>query len=363
MLYDHFPFGEWDEVSSKKEGITYCGKELRVVDKDGERVIELAQKGFVEGRLDLIPISKERAEMVEEAATEEERTDFRSVLGSLQWLATQTRADISYHVNQLQKRVNKLQVRDLLVANKVVRLVKKHDLSVTFKNLGCDVAVVSWHDASLYNSLGVEIDENDDDLVQSFGDRKLLYSQKGVVAGFVKRTDVDRTEPVACNVACWRSKTNKRIVESSFAAETHGALAGHGTGSHLRALYVELCHGSWTVMAGEDLQWNQFTPLIMCTDCKSVYDCIKKDGHSMGDKGNALNVAVLRQLCSSEKSPSGQKAHLLWLPTRHQIADGLTKSGRHGEMQSIFNEGLVTFHGLSTRHLQKAKRGFPQCES
>ena len=52
------------------------------------------------------------------------------MLGSLQWLTTQSRADVAFHVNQLQKRVNMLKVRDLVVANKVVRMVKKRDVGI-----------------------------------------------------------------------------------------------------------------------------------------------------------------------------------------------------------------------------------------
>lgn len=105
-LHGRFPFGEWDKVAHKPEGITYCGKEIRVDGEGPQRVVKLAQKGFVEGRLELIPVTATRAKEPDALVDESERNDFRSVLGSLQWLATSTRADISYHVNQLQKRVS-----------------------------------------------------------------------------------------------------------------------------------------------------------------------------------------------------------------------------------------------------------------
>ena len=362
-LHNKFPFGEWESVAQKKEGITYCGKEIVVEGEETNRVIKLRQKGFVEGRLESIPISKERSRETESEVTEDERSDFRSVLGSLQWLSTQSRPDIAYHVNQLQKRVNKLQVKDLQVANVVVRLVKKNPVELVFRNLGRDVVAVCWHDASLYNSLGVELDDQDDELVQSFHEKRMLYSQKGVMTGFVRKKDLESTHPVDLNIMSWKSKTNKRIVESSFAAETHGALLGHGTGHYLRALYCEIRFGGWVIQSGDELEWEQLTPLVMCTDCKSVYDCISKDGHTIGDRTNALNVAVLRQLLTTSKKPSGEKAHLLWLPTRHQVADGLTKSGRHLEMQRTLCESQVTFHGLSAKHMQRSKRELLQCES
>ena len=160
-------------------------------------------------------------------------TDFRSVLGALQWLTIQTRGDIAFSVNQLQKQVNHLQVKDLEVANQVVRQVKRNHVELHFRNLGKDVSVVCWHDASLYNSVGVEIEDDNDDLLQTFLDKKLIYSQKGAIVGFVRTPDLEKTDPVGANFIGWRSKTNKRIVESSFSAETHSAVMGHGVGHHV----------------------------------------------------------------------------------------------------------------------------------
>lgn len=45
------------------------------------------------------------------------------------------------------------------------------------------------------------------------------------------------------------------------------------------------------------LPWDKLVPLVFCTDCKSVYDCVKKEGDNIGDNGNNLDVIVLRQLC------------------------------------------------------------------
>jgi hypothetical protein len=109
-LYQRFPFGEWGLVKDNVGGVTYCGKEVVVDQCDGETVVLMRQKGFIDGRLETIPISKERKQDLEAHVSKEEQTDFRSVLGSLQWLATQSRPDVSFGVNQLQKRVNDLRV-------------------------------------------------------------------------------------------------------------------------------------------------------------------------------------------------------------------------------------------------------------
>ena len=355
LLCDRFPFGEWGLVEKQPGGVTYCGKEIVVETKDEERVISMRQRGFVEGRLESVPITKERKEDPTAKATPEEVSDFRSVLGALQWLSTQSRPDISFMVNQLQKRVNMLEVKDLEVANQIVRIVKKNEVSIVFRNLGEDVAIVSYHDAGLYNSLGVEIEENDDDLIQSFREKRLLYSQKGSLVGIVRKSDLERTSEVPINVLQWKTRTNRRIVESSFAAETHAAHMGYGNGHYLRVLYLEIMCGGHALQQDESADWFGQMPLIMATDCRSVFDCISKEGQSIGDRGNAINVAVLRQLASTDKHPSGQKARMLWIPTRHQLADPMTKAGKSLVMQNALASGTAVYHGVSAKTLRDSK--------
>ena len=362
MLFKRFPFGEWSLVKDNPNGVTYCGKEVNLKDDSGETVVYMKQKGFVDGRLESVPIDPDRRKTPTEPVSPEEQGNFRSVLGSLQWLATQSRPDISFLVNQLQKRVNCLTVGDLEVANKVVRMVKKHDTAVYFRNLGKDVAVVAFHDAGLYNSIGVEIEDDDHDYLQSLADKRLLYSQKGCVVGFCRREDLERTCEIPCNIVAWKTKTNKRIIESSFAAETHAAIMGHGCGQYQRTLLLEIYYGKYVVLDSEQIAWEKLMPLRMITDCKSVYDTINKDGQSVGDRSNAVNVAVLRQLCVISSEPTGERAKMMWVPTRHQIADPLTKGGRHKELHITLETGKITLHGCSAKQRLKPKRDFHQCE-
>ncbi|CAE7734214.1 NLRC3, partial [Symbiodinium pilosum] len=138
-----FPFGEWSNVAREKK-VRYCGKEVCVEKRNGKQCIVLKQKDFVLGKLDSIPLSADRKRQPDSAATGLERTDFRSTIGSLQWLSTQSRPDISFEVNQLQKRIPDLKVFDLLRANALVREVKNSDsVELVFENLGrgCEVVV------------------------------------------------------------------------------------------------------------------------------------------------------------------------------------------------------------------------------
>ena len=103
----------------------------------------------------------------------------------------------------------------------------KHRYEIVFKPLGPDAEIVAYHDAGLYSSVGVEIDEREcDDILHAGNEKKLVYSQKGVCIGFVRKGSTMREERAHLNLVDWRSSTNRRVVESSFAAETCGALMG-----------------------------------------------------------------------------------------------------------------------------------------
>ena len=164
-LHRRFPFGEWSVVA--KEGkVRYCGKEVCVEERNGSQCIVLKQKDFVIGKLDPIPLSADRKRQSDSAASGQERTDFRSTIGSLQWLSTQSRPDIAFEVNQLQKRVPDLRVFDLLRANVLVKEVKSSDsVGLVFEDLSKECEIVVFHDAALFNSVGVELETQDADQV------------------------------------------------------------------------------------------------------------------------------------------------------------------------------------------------------
>ena len=50
-----------------------------------------------------------------------------------------------------------------------------------------------------------------------------------------------------------------------------------------------------------------------------------------------VHAVLLRQLLSTTESGLG-KAKLLWVPTRRQLANGLTKANRGGDRGMLFHE-------------------------
>ena len=203
--------------------------------------------------------------------------------------------------------------------------------------------MVTFHDAGLYSSLGVEIKERDsreaEDIPQKGNEKKLVYSQKGVCVGFAKRGATEHEERAHYNLIDWKSATNRRVVESSFASETHAALMGHSMSRFAQVLLSEIRYGSEVIAAVEDDGWQDFCPVTLITDCKSIYDTVHKDGQHVGEKGNIVHAVLLRQLLTTR----GEASKANKVPTRCQVADGLTKGARGSDIREQLHEGLL-FH-------------------
>ena len=348
-LRGRFSFGARMKVCEQSSGVSYCGKEIKVVQRDDETCVVLNQNAFVDGRLQPMKIDPIRSKQMDLPATSAEVTDYRSVVGSLQWLVTQTRPDLAFECNQLQKRIADLRVRDLHRANKAVREASRSRLELLFRPLGHDAEIVAYHDAGLCSSLGVELDERQsEDLLQNGTEKRLIYSQKGACVGFVKKGSTERHDRVHCNLIDWKSATNSRVIESSFAAETHAAIMGHNMSRFAQVLLSEIKYGSDVISAVEDDGWQDLCPVTMVTDCKSIYDTVRKDGQRVGEKGSIVHAVLLRQLLTT-RGDSG-KAQLMWVPTRCQLADGLTKASRGGDIREQLSLGLLV-------HEKAVKRG------
>ena len=75
-----------------------------------------------------------------------------------------------------------------------------------------------------------------------------------------------------------------------------------------------------------DERTEEHFPIRVITDCKSLIDRLEKDASVPEDRWTALTVASLRERCSAGVARDTNRSGLMWVPTRVQLADGLTKS-------------------------------------
>ena len=99
--------------------------------------------------LDFVSLGKTRKGQSGDA-NETEKAAMRSVLGTLGYLARESRPDLSGRVSILQRRIGRAQVSDIQETNRVVRLAKAHaDLTLPVcRNPVDQICSVSYGDAS-----------------------------------------------------------------------------------------------------------------------------------------------------------------------------------------------------------------------
>jgi hypothetical protein len=91
--------------------------------QDQEKHIYLGQEKFSQSICEIV-LTKERKSELEDNITEQERTQMRQTLGSLNWRANQTAPWLLATTSHLQGCVVNGTVKHLLETNKLVRLSK-----------------------------------------------------------------------------------------------------------------------------------------------------------------------------------------------------------------------------------------------
>ena len=93
----------------------------------------------------------------------------------------------------------------------------------------------------------------------------------------------------------------------------------------------------------------------LVVDCKSLYDNMAKDASVPEDKWTAIYIGALRCGVSAGVGRSQDKAEMLRVPSRHQLADGLTKKGLGDNLRQIMRSGVTRLHELSEQELKRRR--------
>ena len=300
-------------------------------------------------RVKNIYISPERRKNRGEAATASEISQLRSVLGSVAWLSRVCRPDLAFAVNQLQAVQQKAKVNDLLMANKLLsKALATKDYGVFFPAGIFDfekAVLVSINDASHAASFeGLPCGETAGHRSQSgrllvLTHEDFLQSGKGPV-----------------HLLSWHSNTIKRVCRSTLQAETLSLQLGSEECEHVRqVLYQVKNHAP----EGTSPSFNYVGALdhMMCTwmtDCRSLHDHLLNTTISeISDKRLAIDLTSLRQEIWREKGQmignpmykdaldENKTTNIVWIPTTHMAADGLTKEMNCEQLQKLMRCGML----------------------
>ena len=95
-------FGEWVQVAKEKK-VTYTGRTIAV---HGDEV-RMNQTDFIQGRMNYVPGKRYKTRSRTDPCTELETADFKSGVGELHWITSQTRVDHAVDTSRFQKRQTK----------------------------------------------------------------------------------------------------------------------------------------------------------------------------------------------------------------------------------------------------------------
>ena len=219
---------------------------------------------------------------------EEEVTQYRSLLGKLQWLANISRPDIKFDVFQSSRVGNVKTVGNLMQLNKIVTKLgtEKH---IIFRKLDLKgkINMIIYSDAAFKNL---------DNKVNS-GRGYLIFLN----------TDTD----VCC--LTWNSNKTRTICSSTLEAEAIALRDGVKHAEWLRAITIEAIYGNKTDA--------QVISLVCFIDSKQLYDNLYSTKY-VTDHSLRLNVELLK-----EKLQNGIISEVRHVATKFQLADPLTKAG------------------------------------
>ncbi|CAJ1349274.1 unnamed protein product, partial [Effrenium voratum] len=139
-----FKFREWKDGNN----LEYCGAHLNY-NNDG--TWRFHHKTYF---TKVKPITVAKGRKPEDVVTDKERNLLRSLLGALQWPATQSSPHLQVHTSMLSGETSEAVIETTHSANKALRFAKVNDdVGLIYRPLGefGDLCLIAWSDAAFAN--------------------------------------------------------------------------------------------------------------------------------------------------------------------------------------------------------------------
>lgn len=311
-VHDLFKWGALTYMEVNKP-TTFKGKELTLIKEDGRFKMKITMQKFIAG---MSQSSLPRGRLLQdEKLTDEEKKELRSVSGSLQWLATQARPEISPVVS-LTGHGDSATVHDLKTLFATVDYLKQTpSLGILIQDVPVDAStlVLAYSDSSWANA-------------------SKSGSQIGVIIGL---TTVNvKHEPTRFSLLDWKSARAVRVCRSTLAAEASAADEAADRSAYVNMHLSEMIHLSPAHRVGVRLA------SLQATDAKSLFDAVISPNTMTNDKRTMVSIRAIQETVSGE--------NIRWVPTRFQFSDGLTKLDE--KLRMIFVRWLQNPHAILAEH-------------
>ena len=280
-LTEAFKFSKIEENSFK-----YCGCH---VTRTSDGSIVLDQQEYIENLNEI----KVPDGIDDEQLSGKETKQLRAKIGELLWLSLMTRPDISFEVNSLSSEVTKGTIGTIKQVNKLVRKVKNCRNIIRLTQLGkrSELIVKVYADASFANQ---------PDKVRSTAGRVVV---------------LENTRTGQACITSWKTKKIGRVCRSVKAAETRALEEAIDDAVNVARLVSEIYSGSVDLKAPHQL------PVIALTDSKSLWESLHNT-RQCEEKLLRNSIAAMKELVDLKMVED-----VIWVPTKEQLADGLTKRG------------------------------------
>ena len=271
--------GEFCIGSTASSTFKYIGLEVGTTG----RGITVGQHSYA-GLLAPLKLGCRRSAAKSSELSDNEKKEFRALIGQLSWIATQTRPDIAFDVCELSGHCKDATVGDVVRLNKVISRVVGDNFCLLFEKLSAveDCIIECFSDAS-------------------FGNLSDGGSQGGFVI-FLKDGEGRR-----CPVY-WQSRKLRRVVKSTLSAETLALVECAEAASYI----------SWII---RDIIKCHNLAVHCLVDNRSLVEALNSS-HSVEDRRLRIDIALLKDMLSR-----GEINSVSWVGTSEQLADCLTKRG------------------------------------
>ena len=218
--------------------------------------------------------------------TQDECRNLKALIGQEQWVAKQTRPDISFATCELSTNVKKATTSDVQNANKQLQKLQQEipNSKIVIANIEdiCQASIIVYSDASHAN-------------LRDHG------SQGGFIIFLYGRNNN------VCPII-WKSHRLKRVVKSAMAAETMALLEAAEHAMLIKTIIGEIHNIDATKI-----------PIICITDSKSLYEA-SYTTNVLEDKRLHIDICAIREMLSRKEIHS-----IKWTEAANQLADCLTK--------------------------------------
>ena len=163
-IQKHYKLGKFTKGDGR-----FVGKEIKCL-TDGR--LKVHQNMYVKEKIKTMDITKERKTQKYNLCTDQEVSALRALLGSLAWLAKETRPDLMGRVCILQQCMPKPYVRDMIEANALAQeAIQEVDAGIIIAPIPAkDLQIGSASDASWGNTPCKELEEKSRDFWEERGD-------------------------------------------------------------------------------------------------------------------------------------------------------------------------------------------------